>query len=213
MMSTADLGGRVVNGRTTEEEVKRAASEYNKIAEVAMRNGLQQILHNEGFANSVLEDGRLTYPLLLQYLDPNLVKMQFQMSSMNVVGDPIMYFTNHPGRFISAHLQGVNTTAGMRATPPIALPVKSDGAAVPGGRGGRGGGAPVDPCAAPAAPAAGARAGIPGGGGGQALALGEDTADWPKIFAAAKIGGLKYAFIEQGWEQTVKSAAYLKTLS
>jgi sugar phosphate isomerase/epimerase len=218
MMSTADLGGRVVNGRTTEEEVKRAASEYNKIAEVAMRNGMQQILHNEGFANSVLEDGRLTYPLLLQYLDPNLVKMQFQMSSMNVVGDPIMYFTNHPGRFISAHLQGVDTTAGMRAMPPVALPVKSDGAAgAQGGRGGRGGGAPVDPCAArgaaQATPAPGARAGLPGGGGGQALALGEDTADWPKIFAAAKIGGLKYAFIEQGWPQTVKSAAYLKTLS
>src|SRR5437016_5140138 len=40
-MSTADLGGRVTNGMTTEDEVKRAASEYNKIAESAKRNGMQ----------------------------------------------------------------------------------------------------------------------------------------------------------------------------
>ena len=78
-MSTADLGGRVTSGMTTEDEVKRAASEYNKIAESAKRNGMQQILHNEGFANSRLEDGRLTYPVLIQHLDPDLVKMQFQM--------------------------------------------------------------------------------------------------------------------------------------
>ena len=49
----------------------------------------------------------------LEYLDPDVMKMQFQMSSMGTVGDPIMYFTMYPGRFASAHLQGVNTTAGM----------------------------------------------------------------------------------------------------
>ena len=99
-MSTADLGGKVTNGTTSIEEVKRAADEYNKIAAVAKKAGLQQALHNEGFCNSRLEDGRLTYPVLLEYLDPDLVKMQFQMSSMRTVGDPIMYFMNHPGRFI-----------------------------------------------------------------------------------------------------------------
>jgi hypothetical protein len=37
--------------------------------------------------------------------------------------------------------------------------------------------------------------------------------NWPAVFAAAKIGGLRYAFIEQAWDTTVRSAAYLKTLS
>src|SRR4051812_333792 len=103
-MSTADLGGKVTNGVTSIDEVKRAADEYNKIGAVAKKAGLQQALHNEGFCNSKLEDGRLTYPVLLEHLDPDLVKMQFQMSSMRTVGDPIMYFTNHPGRFISMHV-------------------------------------------------------------------------------------------------------------
>lgn len=61
------------------------------------------------------------------------------------------------------------------------------------------------------AAAAGGRAGGQGGGGG--LAVGEDTVDWPRVFEAAKIGGLRNFFVEQAWDLTVKSVAYLKTLS
>jgi sugar phosphate isomerase/epimerase len=194
-MSTADLGGKVTNGMTSIEEVKRAADEYNKIAAVAKKAGLQQALHNEGFCNSKLEDGRLTYPVLLEYLDPDLVKMQFQMSSMRTVGDPIMYFMNHPGRFISAHLQGVDTTQGMQPSRAGMLPVKptpEEAAAAAAGQGrGRGGGQ--------------------GGGGG--LALGEDTVDWQKVFTAAKTAGLQNYFVEQSWDLTLKSVAFLKTLN
>jgi sugar phosphate isomerase/epimerase len=196
-MSTASLGGRVTNGMTTHEEVKRAADEYNKIGAAAKKAGLQQALHNEGFENSRLGDGRLTYPVLMEYLDPDLVKMQFQMSSMRTVGDPIMYFTNHPGRFVSAHLQGVDTTQGMaasRAGVPGVKPTPEEAAAMAqGGRGGRGGRG--------------------GAGGGNALAVGEDTVDWTKVFAAAKTAGLKNYFVEQSWDLTVKSVAFLKTLS
>ena len=198
MMSTATLSARVTNGMTTLEEVKRAADEYNKIAAGAKKAGLQQILHNEGFENSRLEDGRLTYPVLLEHLDPDLVKMQFQMSSMRTIGDPIMYFMNHPNRFASAHLQGVDTTQGMVTSragfPPVKpTPEEAAAAAAAGGRGrgGRGG----------------------GGGGGNALAVGEDTVDWPRVFTAAKTGGLKNYFVEQGWDITVKSVAFLKTLN
>ena len=45
------------------------------------------------------------------------------------------------------------------------------------------------------------------------MAVGEDSVDWPAVFTAAKIGGLKNYFIEQTWELTQKSAAYLKTLT
>jgi hypothetical protein len=60
-------------------------------------------------------DGRLTYVLLLELLDPQLVKMQFQMFAMTVVGDPVMYFNKYPGRFISMHLQGVDLNDRSRA--------------------------------------------------------------------------------------------------
>jgi sugar phosphate isomerase/epimerase len=105
-MGTASLGGRVQNGQVTMDAVKAAADEYNRIGEAAAKAGIQQFLHDEGFELSHV-DGRLTYEVLLELLDPKLVKMQFQMSAMRTVGDPVMYFNKYPGRFISMHLQGV----------------------------------------------------------------------------------------------------------
>ena len=165
-MGTATLNGKVVNGVATMDVVKRAADEYNGISETISKAGLQSFLHDEGFEMAKV-DGRLVYEVLLELLDPKLVAMQFQMSAMPVVGDPVAYFAKHPGRFISMHLQGVNLSA------PAPAP-----------------GAPRPP----------------------AVAVGKDSLDWPKIFAAAKAGGLKNYFLEQNWELTVQGVSYLKTL-
>jgi sugar phosphate isomerase/epimerase len=165
-MGTASLSGHVENGATTMDIVKHAADEYNRIGEAAVKAGMQQFLHDERFEMSKV-DGRLTYEVLLELLDPKLVKMQFQMSAMRVVGDPVMYFTKYPGRFTSMHLQGVDLNA----------------------------------------PA-------PGTGGGRTVgvAVGKDSLDWPKIFAAAKTGGVKNYFVEQTWDLTVQSVDFLKKL-
>jgi sugar phosphate isomerase/epimerase len=160
-MGTASLGGRAPGGIATMDAVKAAADEYNKIGETAAKSGIQQFLHDEGFELSKV-DGRLTYEVLLELLDPKLVKMQFQMSAMKTVGDPVMYFTKYPGRFLSMHLQGVDLNA----------PARNAG-----------------------------------------VAVGKDSLDWPKIFAAAKGGGLKNYFVEQNWDLTVQGVAYLKTLN
>jgi sugar phosphate isomerase/epimerase len=171
-IGTATLAGPVKDGMTTMDAVRKAADEYNAIAESAAKAGLQQFLHDEGFEMSKV-DGRLTYEVLLELLDPKLVKMQFQMSAMRVVGDPVMYFTKYPGRFVSMHLQGVDLNAPMR--PP--------GPPVPG--------RPRPP----------------------QVAVGKDSLDWPKIFAAAKTGGVKNYYLEQSWDLTVQGVAYLRTLS
>jgi sugar phosphate isomerase/epimerase len=120
-MGTASLNGKAQNGTTTMDVVKAAADEYNRIAETASQAGMQQFLHDENFEMSKV-DGRLTYEVLLELLDPKLVKMQFQMSAMPAVGDPVMYFTKYPGRFLSMHLQGVNQNGGSGG-----VPVGSDG--------------------------------------------------------------------------------------
>jgi sugar phosphate isomerase/epimerase len=170
-IGTATLSGPVKDGATTMDAVRKAADEYNTIAESAARAGLQQFLHDEGFEMSKV-DGRLTYEVLLELLDPKLVKMQFQMSAMRVVGDPVMYFTKYPGRFVSLHLQGVDLNAPMPG---------------PGGPG-------------------------PGGPRPPQVAVGKDSLDWARIFAAAKTGGVKNYFLEQSWDLTVQGVAYLKTL-
>ena len=86
------------------DDVKRAADEYNKIASVAAKAGMQQGLHNEGFELSMV-DGKRTYDVLFELLDPKLVKFQFQMSTISRGFDATEYFTKYPGRFYSMHLQ------------------------------------------------------------------------------------------------------------
>jgi sugar phosphate isomerase/epimerase len=165
-IGTATLDGKRDNGITTMDVVKRAADEYNRISEVTSKSGMQQFLHDELFEMAKV-DGRLVYEVLLELLDPKLVKMQFQMSAMRTIGDPVTYFAKHPGRFISMHLQGVD----LNAPAPV-----------------------------------------PGGPRPPAVAVGHDSLDWAKIFAAAKAGGVKNYFLEQSWDLTVQGVAYLKTL-
>jgi sugar phosphate isomerase/epimerase len=87
------------------DDVKRAADEYNKMGELSAQAGIQQGLHNEGFELSMV-DGKRTYDLLLDLLDPKLVKFQFQVSTISQGYDAAEYFTNYPGRFFSMHVQG-----------------------------------------------------------------------------------------------------------
>jgi sugar phosphate isomerase/epimerase len=110
-MITATLGSN--NSVPTMDEVKRGAEEYNKIAAVAAKAGIQQGLHNEGFESSEV-DGRRVYDILFELLDPALVKFQFQMSTISRGFVAHEYFAKYPNRFISIHLQDVD----LNATPP-----------------------------------------------------------------------------------------------
>jgi sugar phosphate isomerase/epimerase len=89
----------------TMDDVKRAADEYNKMAERAAKAGIQQGLHNEEFELSSV-NGKRTYDILFELLDPKLVKFQFQVSTIGQGYDAAEYFTKYPGRFISMHVQG-----------------------------------------------------------------------------------------------------------
>jgi sugar phosphate isomerase/epimerase len=89
----------------TMDDVKRAADEYNKMGERAAQAGIQQGLHNEDFELSTV-DGKRTYDVLFELLDPKLVKFQFQVSTISKGYDAAEYFTKYPGRFISMHVQG-----------------------------------------------------------------------------------------------------------
>ena len=171
-MITATLGG---GNRPTLDQVKKAADEYNRIADVAARAGMQQGLHNEGFEHTMV-DGKRTYDLLFDLLDAKLVKFQFQMSAVaeGLVGAE--YFRKHPGRFCSMHLQDVDMNAPV---PPL-----SPEGAPKGRRGGR----------------------------RRQVAVGQGSIDWVNTFTAAKAGGVQNYFVEQNWELTQQSVAYLKTL-
>jgi sugar phosphate isomerase/epimerase len=100
----------------TTDDVKRAADDYNKIAAESAKAGIQQGLHNETFEIASV-DGKRVYDLLLQLLDPKLVKFQFQVSTMRDGFDPVEYFTKYPGRFVSMHVQDWSATDNKQMVP------------------------------------------------------------------------------------------------
>jgi sugar phosphate isomerase/epimerase len=174
-MIVPSLGEGNGGDHPTLDQVKKAADEYNKIAAVAAHAGMQQGLHNEGFELSNV-DGKRTYDLLLDLLDPSLVKFQFQMSSITDGFVAADYFLKYPGRFFSMHLQDIDMKASVPPSPRNAR-ARRRGMRYP------------------------------------QVALGEGSIDWVKTFNAAKVGGVKNYFVEQNWELTQKSVAYLKTLN
>ena len=141
----------------TLDDVKRAADEYNHMGERAASAGIVQGLHNEDFELTKV-DGKRTYDLLFQLLDPKFVKFQFQVSTISEGYDAADYFTKYPGRFISMHVQG--WSAKDR----------------------------------------------------KIVAVGQDSLNWPRIFAAAKTGGIKNYFVEMDWPLMQASIPYLSHL-
>jgi sugar phosphate isomerase/epimerase len=62
------------------------------------------------------------------------------------------------------------------------------------------------------------KAPVAAGQGGRAgrypqVAVGKGSIDWVKTFTAARTGGVKNYFVEQNWELTQQSVAYLKSLN
>jgi sugar phosphate isomerase/epimerase len=103
-------------------------------------------------------DGKRTYDVLFELLDPKLVKFQFQVSTISQGYDAAEYFTKYPGRFISMHVQGWSAETK------------------------------------------------------KVTAVGQDSLDWKKIFAAAKTGGIKNYFVEMKLEMMKASVPYLRAL-
>jgi len=81
----------------------RAADETNKLGERTRKAGIQLAFHNHDFEFQKL-DGQLIYDKLLGELDPQAVKMQFQVAVVRLGYQAADYFEKHPGRFVSMHL-------------------------------------------------------------------------------------------------------------
>jgi sugar phosphate isomerase/epimerase len=75
------------------------------MGEQSAKASIEQGLHNEGFELSMV-DGKRTCDVLMDLLDPKLVKFQFQVSAVSQGYDAAECFTKHSGRFISMHVQG-----------------------------------------------------------------------------------------------------------
>jgi sugar phosphate isomerase/epimerase len=93
----------------TMAEWLQAADEMNKLGEQTHKAGIQLGYHNHNIEFEKI-DGVLIYDALMKQLDPELVKMEFQVLTIQNGYDPVTYLMKYPGRFISLHLYDWSTT-------------------------------------------------------------------------------------------------------
>ena len=94
----------------------RASEELNKLGERTKKVGIQLGFHNHHFEFKELE-GVLIYDAIMGRLDPDLVRMQFQVAVVNIGYQAATYFKKYPGRFLSLHLADWSATE--KKTVPI----------------------------------------------------------------------------------------------
>jgi len=119
-MAIAALGPWKPRTTETPDDVKRYVEPFNTFAEKANAAGIVALLHNEGFVSEYI-DRRPVYDMMIAELNPATTKLQFQVSAMQFGYDPVTYFNNYPGRFLSMHCQDwvkdSSTKSGFRQVP------------------------------------------------------------------------------------------------
>src|SRR6476659_11027763 len=89
----------------TEDEVKKRCDQMNHVGEMVKKGGMIAGYHNHNGEFDEKFGDRPQYDLMIEGLDPSLVKMQFQVAAITSGYKAQDYFRKFPGRFISAHLQ------------------------------------------------------------------------------------------------------------
>ena len=92
-------------GAKTADEIKKRCEQMNHIGELVKKGGMVAGYHNHNGEFDEKLNGSPIYDLMLEQLDPSLVKMQFQVAAITSGYKAQDYFRKFPGRFISAHLQ------------------------------------------------------------------------------------------------------------
>lgn len=98
------------------DDYRKSCEELNKIGEKTKAAGIQMVFHNHHMEFEKRGE-ELIYDEMLKALDPEMVKMQFQVAVVNIGYKAADYFRKHPGRFQSAHL--ADWSAAKDAQVPI----------------------------------------------------------------------------------------------
>lgn len=85
------------------DDYRKACDELNIIGRKIKNAGLDVGFHNHHMEFEK-RNNELIYDAMMSTLDPDIVKMQFQVAVISIGYKAADYFRKYPGRFISAHL-------------------------------------------------------------------------------------------------------------
>lgn len=96
---------------------KATAEKFNKMGEIAKKNGIQFGYHNHAFEFDKMED-MIPYEILLTQTDPSLVTFEMDLYWVTKAGhNPIDIYKKYPGRFQLWHVKDMVKTEDMFFAP------------------------------------------------------------------------------------------------
>jgi sugar phosphate isomerase/epimerase len=103
--------------RTNLDSWKLTADKFNKMGEIAQKNGIKFGYHNHAFEFEKMED-QVPMDLLISQTDPSLVTFEMDTYWVTRGGyDPVDYFKKFPGRFELWHIKDMMKTEDMFFAP------------------------------------------------------------------------------------------------
>jgi sugar phosphate isomerase/epimerase len=101
---------------------ERFADQMNRAGETARRAGLTLCYHNHGFEFEKQADGRTPFDILLERLDPGLVRFEVDVFWVAITGlDPARFIEQHGKRIALLHLKDKAASA-QQATDEARVP-------------------------------------------------------------------------------------------
>lgn len=99
--------------RTSIDNYKRLADQFNVAAAATRKRGIQFAYHNHDFEFERV-DGEIPFDVLLARCDPTLVQFEMDLFWTNKAGrDPLDYFARHRGRFPLVHVKDMKRDGTM----------------------------------------------------------------------------------------------------
>jgi len=103
--------------RTDLDAWKATADKFNKMGEIAQKNGIRFGYHNHAFEFEKMED-QIPYDILITQTDPSLVTFEMDLYWVTRGGqNPVDYFKKYPGRFELWHVKDMVKTDDMFFAP------------------------------------------------------------------------------------------------
>lgn len=94
--------------RSTVDDYKHLADEFNIIGENAKKLGIRFYYHNHGYGLKEV-DGIIPFNLIIEGTDPSLVYFEMDIFWHSAGGaDPLRYLANNPGRFKLMHIKDMS---------------------------------------------------------------------------------------------------------
>lgn len=99
--------------RTTLDDWKRRAEEFNRFGDAARKGGLSFAYHNHEFEFKPI-DGQVPFEVLATGTDPELVRLELDLYWATLAGaDPLAWFRRWPGRVTMVHVKDRDANARM----------------------------------------------------------------------------------------------------